>query len=324
MKHNISEIKGLHGIKRVWAEEAENFSDRSWEVLIPTIREPNSEIWVSFNTKNINDPTYQRFIVNTPPDSVVKKVSWRDNPFFPDVLKKEMESLKLTDPEAYLHVWEGEPDTRRSGAIYAKLIDAARKDGRITKVPYDPSYEVFTAWDLGWGDSTVIWWLQWVGRELRWIDFYEANGEKLDHYAKIVKDKPYNYMRYGHFLPHDAGAGNIRGDSVSAQLDDMGLKNTVLERESDIILGIDMMRQTIEFSVFDSEKCKDGIFSLENYCYEYDDDRKVFKRKPLHNWASHASDAARYAAIAAASLKGRQLSKKKYSGSNGSQSWTDF
>jgi phage terminase large subunit len=298
LKHNITEIKGFEGIDIVWCEEAENISSRSWEILIPTIRKEGSEIWVVFNPRNATDPTYQRFIVQKRDDAIVRKVSWRDNPFFPNVLKKELETLKRSDPESYMHVWEGELDTRRSGAIYAKQLTKAREEGRVTKVPYDPASEVFTAWDLGFGDSTAIWFLQFVGRELRWIDYYENSGEQLDHYAKVVKDKPYNYRQQGHFLPHDGGAGNIRGESVSRQLSLLGVQNIVLPRETDINPGIELLRQTIAFSCFDSEKCADGIFALENYSYEWDEERKVFKNKPSHNWSSHASDAARYAAIA--------------------------
>lgn len=303
LKHNITEIKGIHGIKRVWAEEAENISNRSWEVLIPTIREDDSEIWVSFNPKNPTDPTYVRFVKNPPPDAIVKKLSWRDNPFFPDVLAKERINLQKSDPEAYLHVWEGEFDTRRSGAVFAKQLAKAREEKRITRVPYDPACEVFTAWDLGFGDSTAIWWLQFVGRELRWLEYYENNGEQLDHYAQVIKSKSYNYMRQGHYLPHDGAHGNIRGDSVSKQLDKLGIKNIVLQRETDITPGIELLRQTIAYSCFDTQACQDGIHALENYGYEWDEDRQVFKSKPLHNWTSHASDAARYAAIAASQIK---------------------
>lgn len=309
LKHNITEIKGFHGIKRVWCEEAENISNRSWEVLIPTIRSEGSEIWVSFNTKNSTDPTYERFVKNPPPDAIVKKLSWRDNPFFPDVLRKEMESLRKTDPEAYQHIWEGEFDTRRSGAVFAKQIAKAREEGRVTLVPYDPSCEVFTAWDLGFGDSTAIWWLQFVGRELRWLEYYENSGEQLDHYAKIIKARDYNYRAIPHFLPHDGGHGNIRGDSVSKQLNSLGLKNIVLQRETDITPGIELLRQTLAYSVFDNDKCKDGIHALENYGYEWDEDRSVFKAKPRHDWTSHASDSARYAAIAASQIKNTSISK---------------
>lgn len=303
LKHNITEIKGFEGVDYVWIEEAENISERSWETLIPTVRKPCSEIWIVFNPRNATDPTYQRFIANPPEDAIVKKVSWRDNPFFPDVLRKEKDMLQMRDPESYLHIWEGEIDTRRSGAIYAKQIATAREEGRICEVPYDPAHEVFTAWDLGFGDATAIWWLQFVGRELRWLEYYENSGEQLDHYAKIVKDKPYNYARSGHYLPHDGAAGNIRGDSVSKQLFALGVPNQVLTRETDINPGIELLRQTLAYSVFDAEKCKDGIFCLDNYAYKWDEDRGVFKSKPDHGWASHGADAARYAAIAASKVK---------------------
>jgi len=303
LKHNIAEIKGLQGVDVAWADEAENVSDRSWELLIPTIRKDGSEIWVTFNTKNISDPTYQRFVAKQADDMICVKVSWRDNPFFPTVLDKERLKLKEQDEEAYAHIWEGEPDTRRSGAVYAKQLAQARTDGRITLVPYDPIAEVFTAWDLGFGDSTVIWWLQFVGRELRWLDCYDNSGQQLDHYAQVVKSKPYNYMNYGHFLPHDADHGNIRGGSVSNQLTTMGLRNTVLEREQDINSGIELLRQTIAYSVFDATKTKDGVYALENYGYEWDEDRGMFKNKPKHDWASHYADGARYAAIAASRVK---------------------
>ena len=92
-----------------WVEEAALVSKASWEVLIPTIRKESSEIWMSFNTGEADDPTYQRFVINTPPNSVCKKVSWRENPYFPATLEAERSYLQRVDPEAYLHVWEGEP-----------------------------------------------------------------------------------------------------------------------------------------------------------------------------------------------------------------------
>lgn len=303
LRHNTRDLKSLEGADICWIEEAESVSDNSYEILIPTIRKNGSEIWATFNVKNLSDPTYRRFITEADGDCISKKVSWRDNPFFPDVLRKEMEKLQRNDHAAYEHIWEGMPDTRRSGAVYAKQLVAARTDGRITRVPYDPSCEVFTAWDLGFGDATSIWWLQFVGRELRWLECYENSGEQLDHYAKVVKEKTYNYKRNGHYLPHDADHGNIRGGSVADQLRTMGLSNTVLQRETSIDPGIELLRQTIVYSVFDADRCKEGLRALENYGYEWDDDRGVFKSKPKHDWSSHFADSARYAAIAASKVK---------------------
>ncbi len=309
LKHNTTDLKSLEGADICWVEEAQNVSHNSWEILIPTIRKDGSEIWVSFNPKNLTDPTYQRFVAYSGDDLVSVCVSWRDNPFFPAVLDAERRKLEAQDPDAYLHIWEGQPDTRRSGAVYAKQIAKAREEGRITKVPYDPSCEVFTAWDLGFGDATSIWWLQFVGRELRWLEYYENSGEQLDHYAKIIKDKTYNYARFGHFLPHDGAHGNIRGDSVANQLTLLGVQNTVLQRETDIMPAIELLRQTLSYSVFDLEKTKDGLHALENYGYEWDEDRSIFKKTPRHDWSSHAADSARYAAIAAGKLKSGLASK---------------
>lgn len=304
LRHNTTDLKSLEGADICWIEEAENVSDNSYELLIPTIRKSGSEIWVTFNVKNITDPTYRRFVTEADlSDTISMKVSWRDNPFFNDILRAEMEKLKRLDYDAYLHVWEGEPDTRRNGAVYAKQLAAAQSDGRITRVPYDPSAEVFTAWDLGFGDTTAIWWLQFVGRELRWIDCYENSGEQLEHYAGIIKAKPYNYLRNGHFLPHDGAHGNIRGGSVSDQLTGMGIANVVLPREQDVNPGIELVRQTIAYSAFDANRCKEGLRALENYGYEWDEERMAFKSKPKHDWSSNFADAARYGAIAASQIK---------------------
>lgn len=313
LRHNATEIKSMAGIDYCFVEEAEKVSGNSWELLIPTIRKDGSSITIVFNPKNRNDPTYERFVATIRDDALVKKVSWRDNPFFPAVLDKERRELEKTDPEAYAHIWQGEFDTRKSGAVYAKQLKAARESNRITRVPYDPSCEVFTAWDLGFGDATSIWWLQFVGRELRWLECYEASGEQLDHYVRIVKSKPYNYMKSGHYLPHDGGHGNIRGESVSRQLEAMGIENEVLARETDINPGIELLRQTIAYSVFDAEGCKDGLSALENYAYEWDEERGIFKSKPRHDWTSHYADSARYAAIAAGRIKGNLVEMPKAS-----------
>lgn len=286
LRHNPSGLKSLEGADILWVEEAENISKQSWEIVFPTIRKQNSEIWVSFNPKNLSDPTYQYFVANADEDCISRKVYYYDNPFFPETLEKERIKLERHDPEAYAHVWMGEPDTRRNGVVYAKQLQKAMEEGRITSVP-PAGGGVFTAWDLGYADSTAIWWLQWVGRELRWLDYYENNGEQLSHYAQIVLNRNYDYGKTMAYLPHDGGHNNIRGESVTAQLTSMGIRNVVLARENDITAGIDLLRETIGFSAFDKEKCKDGLWALEHYGYEWDENRMTFKDKPKHDWTSH-------------------------------------
>lgn len=328
LKHNVTGIKSMEGVDICWIEEAENVSHNTYEILIPTIRKEGSEIWISFNTKNITDPTYQRFIASDSQDIARKKVSWRDNPFFPEVMNKERLKLLNEDREAYDHVWEGEPDIRKSGVVYGKEMAKAREEGRICKVPYDPAFEVFTVWDLGYGKSncTSIWWLQFVGRELRWLEYYEAEGEFIPHFAKIVKSKPYNYMQKGHFLPHDGAAANVRGDAVPAQLAQLGVQSTVLDRAAneEVIKGQrELLSSMLAYSVFDAEKTKDGVFALESYHYLWNEERGTFGGKPYHDWSSNAADAARYAACAANKIKAGLTKTKPVSlmKGNSSGSW---
>lgn len=302
LKHNTTDMKSLEGADVCWVEEAENVSAGSYEILIPTIRRDGSEIWISFNPKNSTDPTYQNFIVPNDPDIIKKKVSWRDNPFFPEVLNKERLRLKEKDELAYNHIWEGEPDERKSGSVHGKAIAKAREEGRVCRCPYDPAYEVFTAWDLGFGHSTVIWWLQFVGRELHWIDYYENNQEFLEHYAKVVKDKPYNYMKQGHFLPHDGGANNARGAAPITQLNNLGIGCQILGRTTKEE-GRELLNGMLTYSVFNEPTTKDGLFALESYHYEWDIERGRYKKDPKPDWSEDPADAARYAAMAANNIK---------------------
>jgi len=119
IRFNTQEIKSTEGVDICWVAEAQALSAESWDVLIPTIRKANSEIWIDFNPLNIDDPTYQRFVINPPPDALVKKVNYYDNPYFPDVLRQEMDWTKKRDYEAYLHIWEGEVRKHSNAVIFA-------------------------------------------------------------------------------------------------------------------------------------------------------------------------------------------------------------
>ena len=293
LKHNITEIKGMEGIDIVWCEESENISDRSWELLIPTIRKKGSEIWVVFNPKNPTDPTYQRFVAAGRDDTIAKKVGWRDNNWFPDVLRKEMEELKNSDEDAYRHIWEGEFDTRHSGSIYAKLVDKARQEERICPVPYKNGVTVYAAWDLGKRHTTAIVFAQIVGREVRVIDFYEASGEDLPHYVELVKSKPYSVVNY---LPHDAKHDRLgMSGSIKQQLTTMGLECKVLKMTS-IQARIELARTLLNEAYIDDKKCKDMLHALMNYHYAYNEDLGRFKDKPVDDWSADAADAFGYMA----------------------------
>lgn len=290
LKHNSREIKSTEGIDIAWVEEAENTSDASWEVLIPTVRKPNSEIWASFNTNQPTDASYRRLVFEQDEDIIVKKVSYKDNPFFPDVLEKERLKLQRTDPEAYKHVWEGEFDTRFSGAVYAKWMADLKSKGKITdKVLHDPEYPVSTLWDLGYGDTNTIWFFQEAPNEVLFIDYYENNGEGVGHYCEMLKSKPYHYK--SHYVPQDAKKKlmEANGKSIVEQARrDHGIIMTVVPETTHFNRNT-ALRKTLPNCWFNSEACAQGIEALMAYHYEYNDDLQMFTKEPRHDWSSHAS-----------------------------------
>ena len=146
LRHNVLNIRSLEGTDIVWVEEAHAVSHDSWETLIPTIRKTDSEIWVSFNPQDASDDTYQRFVVNPSPRAVVRKVTWRDNPWFPDVLRAEMEELRAKNEDEYRHVWEGDVRATPGGALWTRQqIDANRI--RLQDVRFDALLRIVVAID---------------------------------------------------------------------------------------------------------------------------------------------------------------------------------
>lgn len=177
------------------------------------------------------------------------------------------------------------------GAVYGKWMSAAEDEGRITAVEYDPKLPVQTAWDLGYDDATAIWFYQVAFREIRLIDYYEASGEDIGHYCDVVKDKPYTYSR--HNVPHDAANKLLAagGRSIVEQAQqDHGMVMHVIPSTSQQN-SIEAMRLTLEYCWFDRERCNQGIEAFKQYQFEFDEERKMFRSKPRHDWSSHAVDA---------------------------------
>lgn len=293
---SVDSLKSFEGADVCWVEEANTVLKRSWEVLTPTIRKDGSEIWVSFNPELETDETYKRFVKNPPPGAVVRKVTWRDNPWFPEVLRTEMEHLKNTDYDAYLTIWEGHCRQTLDGAIYANEIRTATAENRITRVPWEPKKPVHTFWDLGKADNTAIWFVQVVGFEFRVIDYYQAHGQNLTHYVKTLREKPYSYGDT--WLPHDAQHDLLASElTIEQQMKAQGFQVRIAPKTSRAA-GIEAARTVFPKCWFDSEKTTDGLQALRHYIYERKDDGMTFSKEPLHNWASHGADAFRYLAVA--------------------------
>ncbi|KQP50826.1 terminase [Methylobacterium sp. Leaf399] len=303
LRHNVASVKSTEGVDVCWVEEARTVSKSSWDVLIPTIRKPGSEIWVSFNTELEGDETYQRFVKRPPTGAQVVKIGWEDNPWFPEVLRQEALDLKERDPIAYETVWGGNCKQVLDGAIYANEILAATRVGRFTKVHYDPSKPVHTFWDLGRADKTSIWFAQIVGFEFRLIDYYENRGHALTHYLDVLKARSEpegeapGYVYGEHWLPHDARNELLASERTIEQQMWAAGHNVRITPKLPVAAGIDAARQIFDRCWFDEDRCADGLQALRNYRYEVDPDTQRFSKTPLHDWASHGADAFRYFAV---------------------------
>ena len=184
-----------------------------------------------------------------------------------------------------------------SGSYYGKLISDADTEGRITAVPHDPALKVWTAWDLGVDDSTAIWCAQITrGGEWRMIDYIEDSGAGLDHYVRLLQQRPYVYEM--HLLPHDAAVRELgSGRSRIETLHGLGVRPTRIVRQHSVADGINAVRLVLPKAWFDAERCARGIHALRHYRREWNEAAQTWRASPVHDHASHGADAARYLAL---------------------------
>lgn len=225
------------------------------------------------------------------------------------VPREELEAArKMMSAEQYAQEFECSFQAAVIGAYYGTLLTTAEDEKRITRVPYDPAVPVHTSWDLGIGDSTAIWFLQQVGPEKRAIDYYESSGVGLDHYARVLRDKPYVYGDT--ILPHDAearelGTGKTRVETLAA----LGIRDVRVLPRGSVEDRINATRLALPTFWFDAEKCARGLKALRQYRREYDDRLRDFRSRPLHDWSSHAADSFGYG------CEGLQTPRERYTGS---------
>jgi phage terminase large subunit len=299
LKHNIANIKSIPNIKKCWVEEAETVSDHSWDVLIPTIRGKDSEILITFNPDIFDSPTYQRFVVSPPPYAFVKKVTFEDNPYFPDVLEQERAECERVNPSKYDNIWLGNPAQSVEGAIFKDELQQAVDEGRIASVPYNPALPVTISWDLGFNNYTSIWFAQYADYQWRVFDFHQDQFKKAPHYCEILQNKGYVYDKI--WLPHDSENEHIAAERTSMQIVRSSFPNVFVDKldnfKGAVRAGIEAARNIFPLCVFDKVRCSEGLHSLRRYHYKIDPDRGVHSREPDHEF-SDAADSFRYFAMA--------------------------
>ena len=307
-------IKSYEGFSRVWCEEAQSISKRSWDILLPTIRKDGSEIWVSYNPQLESDETHRRFVISPPPDCVSVEINHSDNRDFPAVLEKErLHALATMKPEEYQHIWEGKCRPAVEGAIYFDQVAKAH----ISAVPHDPLLKTHCIWDLGFNDSMSIILAQKVSSELRVIHYIEGNQRTLADYSAELRElrldgQPMNWGK--HYLPHDGFAKRHQTGKTDADVL-TGLGWTVVKTPVMFIeAGIKRAREVFPRVYFNKERTVRLIECLKRY-------RRAISSttnepgSPMHDEYSHGADAFRYFAIVSDELSNDQFSGKiKYPG----------
>lgn len=292
-QQGVFNLKSYEGTDICWVEEAQVVTKKSWDVLIPTIRKPGSEIWVTFNPELDTDETFSRFVVRPPEESVIIEMNWQDNPWFPPELDKERRQWLDRDPVGYLTTWEGKCRPAVEGAIYANEIEATQREGRIRAVPYDPQLKVHTVWDLGWNDSMSIICVQRVASEVRVIDYIEDSHRTVDSYVMQLQERKWNWGT--DYIPHDGAHRDFKsGKSTQELLQTLGRNVQVLARGNPEE-GIRLARMIFPRTYFDADRCTELVNHLKRYRRQINQITQE-AGAPLHDEHSHAADAFRYLA----------------------------
>lgn len=199
----------------------------------------------------------------------------------------QQDDMRREYPSTPMEAWE----VTNEGLYYSKQMNMARSEGRICRVPHDETIPTYTAWDLGYNDSTAIWFFQIYRKEIRIIDYVEGSGESLAHWLGVVKSKPYTYEK--HIAPHDIMVHEYTsGMTRQASARKMGV-NLIPAQKLEIISGIDQVRNILNRCWFDEKKCERGIKALDSYRKDWDERHACWRSSPVHDWSSHGADAFR-------------------------------
>lgn len=295
--HTAESIKSLEGFKRAWVEEGQTLSSTSLKLLRPTIRSDGSELWFSWNRRRKNDPVDIMLTHGElPTNSAVVRSNWRDNPWFPKVLEQERLDCLRDTPDDYDHVWDGGYVSITEGAYYSTCLANAKAQGRIGRVSPDPLMTVRLFCDIGGtgakADAFTIWAAQFIGKEIRVINYYEAVGQPLAVHLAWLRTEGYTSDLAQIWLPHD-GSTNDRVYDVSYEsaFEDAGYTVTVVPNQGKgaAKARIEEGRRLFPSMWFNEEKCQGGIDALGWY-HEKKDELRNIGLGPEHDWASHGAD----------------------------------
>jgi phage terminase large subunit len=301
LDRNIASIKSKGRILLCWVDEAEPVTDEAWTTLIPTLREEgddwNAELWVTWNSKRKTAPVERRFRASKDPRYKLAQLNWMDNPKFPAKLERDRQRDMVERPEQYAHIWDGDYVTVVEGAYYAKSLLDARQQGRICRVTFDPLMTIRLFCDIGGtgarADAFAMWPAQFIGREIRTRDYYEAVGQPLATHLEWCRDKGYTPKKAEFWLPHDgATQDKVHAVSYESALREAGYRVSVIPNQGKgaAKARIEAGRRRFPMIYFDEETTEAGRAALGWY-HEKKDEERGIGLGPEHDWASHGSDA---------------------------------
>lgn len=302
--HTADSIKSLEGFHRAWCEEAQTLSATSLGMLRPTIRWEDaqrglgSELWFSWNPRRKIDPVDVMLRQGeAPTGSAVVQANWSDNPWFPKVLEQERLDCLRDNPDQYDHIWEGGYVTVAEGAYYAKCIAEAKAQGRIGRVAADPLMTIRLFADIGGtgakADAFTIWAAQFIGHEIRVIDYYEVQGQPLAAHLNWMRSRGYTPDKAQIWLPHDgATQDKVHDVSYQSAFKQAGYAVTVVPNQGKgaAAARIEAGRRLFPSIWFNSTACEGGLEALGWY-HEKKDEVRNIGLGPEHDWSSHGADA---------------------------------
>lgn len=290
--HTSESIKSYEGFDVAWIEEAQTVSEKSMNLLRPTIRAPGSEIWASWNPRRQGDAIDKMLRgAELPTNATVVQANWKDNPWFPAELEQERLDCIRQQPDQYGHIWEGDYVTVAEGAYFARDLAQARTEGRLTELAADPLLQYRAYWDIGVRDSTSIWIAQTSGQTIKVLDYYEASGQPLAAHLNWLRSKGYGSALC--VLPHDGA----KHDAITAvrfedHIRSAGFECQTVENQGKgaAMKRVETARRLFSRIWFDAKKCEGGLAALGWY-HEKKDEARNIGLGPEHDWSSHAADA---------------------------------
>jgi phage terminase large subunit len=297
-EYTSESVKSLEGFKRAWWEEAQTASLTSLNLLRPTIRVPGSELWFSWNPRRRTDPIDVMLRgPEQPTGAVVVRANWRDNPWFTPELEQERLDCLRMQPEQYDHIWEGGYVTALAGAYYSALLQKAKEEGRIGFYPADPLMTIRLFADIGGtgarADAFALWAMQFIGREIRVVNYYEAVGQPIDAHLAWCRSQGYTSDRAQFWLPHDGSTQDKVYDvSYESALRKAGYTVTVVPNQGKGAAAARIERTRVVFPQirFHEATTEPGRAALGWYHEKRDEDRGI-GLGPDHDWSSHGADA---------------------------------